>query len=175
MSASPTLRNGVPDQIGYNSAAAEVLSAVQDKVYDEHRLVKGRSRRTKTGSRDADDEYERRNETREAYRKLSRYYRLEEGRLAWSAPRLLSKGKHKSRHSASRCFTHSISYSIGRPRDPRGSPGTRCRSNFDSSRLRDLEMARIVLFIHLIIRYCRMRTILHRFSRFSAIHPIDSL
>ena len=113
-----------PDRIGYNSAAEKVISGIRDKVYNKDRLVKGRGRRTKAGSRDADDEYERRNGTREAYQKLSRYYYLEDGRFAWTVPRLLSKGKHKFFHSASRRFTHSISSSIGRSRDPRGSPGT---------------------------------------------------
>jgi len=75
-------------------------------VYDEDRLVKGRSRRTKAGSKSADEEYERRNETRLEYQRLSRYYPLEGGRTEWNASRLLSRGEHGSDRSIWRHFTY---------------------------------------------------------------------
>jgi hypothetical protein len=77
-------------------------------VYDEHRLFKGRGRRTKVGTKNADDECERRDGTREAYRELSRYYPLEEQRTEWRTPQLLLKGERRFGDSTSRYITYPI-------------------------------------------------------------------
>ena len=86
-----------------------MLSAEKPRVYDEARLVRGRGRRTKEGSKNADEEYARRNGIRLVYQRLSRYYQLELGQVAWSVPRLLLRGKHESGHPAWRHFTHPYS------------------------------------------------------------------
>ena len=79
-------------------------------MYSEDRLSGGRvtapKHRTKAGSKNADEEYEKRNGTRLAYQRLSKYYQLEVGQASWGAPQLLSKGKHGSGHSTSRRFAH---------------------------------------------------------------------
>ena len=75
-------------------------------VYAEDHLLKGHGRRKGVGSKGADEEYERRNGTRQVYQNLSRYYRLERGRSAWSAPQLLLMGKHGNGYSTSRRFTY---------------------------------------------------------------------
>ena len=67
-------------------------------VYREHRLQKGKSKRTKKGLKSADDEYERRNVERGLYRELSQYYELGWKQEAWTRPPLLLKGKHKHDH-----------------------------------------------------------------------------
>ena len=112
MSTRSILRNPVPDRIGTNPAAADILTVLKPGVYDEDRLVRGRGRRTKAGSKNADEEYARRNRTRLEYQRLSRHYQLELGRTAWSMPRLLSNGKHESGHSVPRRFTHPSSPSV---------------------------------------------------------------
>jgi len=102
-----------------NSAAANFVSGIRSQVYGEDRLVKGHGRRTKAGMRDADSEYERRNGTRQEYQRLSRYYRLEDGKMLWTVPRLLSRGKHKFCHLVSGHFTHLTLFSIARSRGHR--------------------------------------------------------
>ena len=113
---------------------------IRPKVYNRDRLVKGWGRRTKAGSKGADEEYERRNGIREVYQRLSRYYKLEDGQTAWSAPRLLSRGEHDFYHPTSRRFTYLISFSIGRSRDWRGSSVTRCCSLVDNGRFGNLKI-----------------------------------
>ena len=62
-----------------NSAATDFISARRWPVYDEDRLFHGHSRRTGMESRRCAREYERRDETRRVYRRLSRYYLLKRG------------------------------------------------------------------------------------------------
>jgi len=62
---------GVPDLIGYDSAAAGIVSEIWDPVYGELRLMRWQGHRTKVGSKNADEEFERRNETRTVYQLLS--------------------------------------------------------------------------------------------------------
>ena len=81
----------------------------------EPRLMGWQGHRTKAGSKVADGEFERRNETRTVYQRLSQYHPLEEGRSARSVPRLLLRGEHGFSDSASGCFTYPISFRIGRP------------------------------------------------------------
>ena len=88
------------------SAATEVISGIRQPVYNGGRLAKGRGLRTKSGSKEADEEYERRNVTRQVYQELSRYYRLEGGWAVWSAPQLLSRGKRGCSRSALINFTY---------------------------------------------------------------------
>ena len=75
-------------------------------MYSGDRLAKGRGLRTKSGSKEADGEYERRNGTRQVYQELSRYYRLEEGWAVWSVPQLLSRGKRGRSRSTLCNFTY---------------------------------------------------------------------
>ena len=63
-------------------------------VYNEDRLYKGRSRRTRAGSKVPDYECGKRSERRQVYERLSRYYQLEGGRSEWRTTQLLPKGKH---------------------------------------------------------------------------------
>jgi len=89
-----------------DSAASDIISVIRQPVYDEDCLFKGHGRRTRVGSKGADEEYERRNGTRQVYQKLSRCYRLKGGRSAWSTPELLSMGKHGYGHSTPGRFTY---------------------------------------------------------------------
>ena len=96
----------IPDLIDCNSAAADLIMARRLPVYNGHRLYrKGDNQaRTSAGTKLADLAYERRGGTREVYKTLSRYYPLEEGRLAWKSTQLLIRGKHRCGRSTSRAY-----------------------------------------------------------------------
>ena len=64
-------------------------------VCNEHPLVKGQGRRTRVGPKGASEGCERRNRSRQLCQRLSKCYRLEEERVAWSTLRLLSRGKYR--------------------------------------------------------------------------------
>ena len=121
VSTYSTLRNGIPELIDRNSAAADIITIFRKPVYDEDRLFKGHGRRTRAGNKEADEEYERRNETRQVYQTLSRCYHLEGNRRTWRAPQLLSKGKHLIVHYRGDPLIQ-LSSSPGRPRYSRRYP-----------------------------------------------------
>ena len=68
---------------------------IRPLVSQKHQLVIGHGKRTKVGSKGADAEARRRDEERELFKKLSRYYPLGQGKNAWKRPPLLSRGKHE--------------------------------------------------------------------------------
>ena len=92
--------NGTPDPIGYNAAALEIIKD-REPVYLEPRLKTVKGERTVKGSKNADNEYRRRDVERRTYQELSKYYRLPERKKEWTRPPLLVKGKHK--HNPSTC------------------------------------------------------------------------
>ena len=86
-----------PDLISCNAGAVAIIADERPPVYQKPRLKEGRGRseRTATGSKNADNEFERRNEARKQYEKLSRYYLLEgPDQEQWEREKLLLKGKH---------------------------------------------------------------------------------
>ena len=99
-------RGNAPDLIDPNSAARKIISAKRQPVHGKDCLVGGKGRRTMAGSKGADEEYERRNEIRQVYQELSRYYPLEEGNTKWSTPQLLLKGEYEFQSPGSRHFPY---------------------------------------------------------------------
>jgi len=97
VSAYP-ISDDTPDQIDCDAGVVGVLRRTRDPEYEEHRLAKGRGIRTKTGSKTANKEYERRNVERRYYQEISQYYELGLGQEVWTRPSLLLKGKHKHDH-----------------------------------------------------------------------------
>ena len=87
-------RNDAPNLIDCDVVAAEIIPTIRPLESLEPCLLTGRGRRTVAGSRNADDEFERRNVERRLLQELSRYYPLEQGQNAWSRSSLLSLGKH---------------------------------------------------------------------------------
>ena len=77
----------------------EKISTTKPQIYDNHCLIIGHGKRKKAGSRGADGEFRRRNEERELYKELSKYYPLRQGRSAWARTQLLSCGKHGHDHN----------------------------------------------------------------------------
>jgi len=67
---------------------------IRPLVSQEHQLFTGHGERTTVGSKRADAEVRRRDEEREWFRKLSKYYPLGRGQGVWVRPSLLSRGKH---------------------------------------------------------------------------------
>ena len=100
MSTYHISRNDAPDQIDCNAVAVENISAIRPLVYLESRLHMGHGKRTATGSRHANGEFERRDAERRLFQDLSRYYPLGQDQSTWARPSLLSHGKHERDHSA---------------------------------------------------------------------------
>ena len=71
-----------------------MIPAIRPPVYQGPHLRKGYVKRTAEGSKNADDEFERRNVERGFLQELSRYYLLKEGDSEWVRPKLLLRGKH---------------------------------------------------------------------------------
>ena len=108
MSTNQILRNDIPNLTDRNSDAAEVISVFLQPVYNEDRLHRVHGQRTGTGSKRADGEYRRRNDTRQVYQRLSRLYRLEGGRDSWTMTELASRGKHGYDRLISGCFAYPL-------------------------------------------------------------------
>lgn len=86
----------MPNPIDCDAVAVEIIPTIRSPVYLEPCLLIGptaQGKRTAEGSKDADDEYERRNVERKLFQELSRYYPLG-GQPVWSCPKLLLNGKH---------------------------------------------------------------------------------
>jgi hypothetical protein len=98
VSTHPISRNDAPDPINCNAVAAEIIPMIRPSVYPEPCLLTGAGKRTAEGSKNADDEFDRRNVERELYQELSRYYPLGR-RKAWARRPLLLEGKHWRDHS----------------------------------------------------------------------------
>ena len=69
-------------------------------ISQEHQLLIGHGKRVAIGSKNADAEARRRDEEREWFKKLSKYYPLEQGQNVWERQSLLSRGKHERDHLA---------------------------------------------------------------------------
>jgi len=110
VSINQILQNNTPDPTDRNSAAAEIISVFRQPVYNEDRLHRVYGHRTGAGGKKADAEWERRDETRKVYQRLSRLYRLKEGRGrdSWTMTELVSKGKHGYNHLISGCFAYPL-------------------------------------------------------------------
>jgi len=73
---------------------------IRPLVSQKHQLLIRHGKRTKVGRRRADAEARRRDEERELFKELSKYYPLGQGQDAWERPPLLSRGKHERDHLA---------------------------------------------------------------------------
>ena len=61
------------------------------------RLLTKEGKRTEPGSKNAEEERNRRDEERRLFKELSRYYPLGDGKEVWTRPKLLLRGKHGDR------------------------------------------------------------------------------
>ena len=96
------LRNNAPDPIDCHVVAVPIIQVIRPLVNQEPRLLTRHGKRTATGSKNADGEFERRNEERRLFQELSRYYPPGQDQSAWARQSLFSHGKHEHGHSARR-------------------------------------------------------------------------
>jgi len=115
-----------PDRIGYIAVAVWIIRKKRSPVCLKPCLKNVPTKRTEIGSKNANNEYERRGVERRLYRRLSRYYQVPEGekegeekeekeekekknkekkqkqrkeKEEWTRPPLLVTGKHGDDHS----------------------------------------------------------------------------
>ena len=79
--------------------AVDIISTIRKLEYSQPRLVPaGALARVQVAtcrSKLANSELERRNEERQLFQELSKYYPLKRGQKAWGRPNLSSLGEHK--------------------------------------------------------------------------------
>jgi len=92
-------RNDAPDPIDCYTVAAKIIPMIRPLANSEPCLLTGKGKRTAAGSKNADDEFERRSVERGWFKELSQYYPLGQGQSVWERPKLLLCGEHGRDHS----------------------------------------------------------------------------
>jgi hypothetical protein len=94
-------RDGVPELVGCNTVAVDIIPTIRPVVY-EHPCLFTRRAKLEQGPKNTKvtgRERERRATERALVRELSRYYKLGKDQNKWGRPQLLEKGKHGLGHS----------------------------------------------------------------------------
>ena len=88
-------QNDGPDVTYHGTVAVGIIPQIRSAVYLEPCLRGGSGERTEAGSKNADEEFERRNVERRLLQELSRYYPLKQDKRTWARPSLMWNGKHE--------------------------------------------------------------------------------
>ena len=87
-------QNDGPDLTDCGTVAVGIIPEIRSVVNPEPCLRGEPGDRDPVASRNADEEFERRNAERRLLQELSQYYRLQRGKKAWTRLSLLLSGKH---------------------------------------------------------------------------------
>ena len=79
--------------------ALGVISNIRDPIHPDHRLQVGKSRRRTQRTRESDQNRKLRQQSRELYEDLSKYYPLPRNRSIWRTWDLVFEGKDECDHS----------------------------------------------------------------------------
>ena len=107
-------QNDGPDLTDCGTVAVGIIPQIRSVVNPEP-CLRGEPAgdRPEAGTKNADEEFERRNAERRLLQELSRYYALQRGKKPWTRLSLLSNGKHGCHHSAyQRPFAYLIFFSV---------------------------------------------------------------
>ena len=88
-------RNDASDSVGWNAAGIEAIKKIRKVVNERPCLAGFGPAPVESASTSAIGYQERRNNVRQLYQELSKYYPLEGKRRVWTRPELLAKRKDR--------------------------------------------------------------------------------